>query len=348
MTERFPAFITGHSGAREQLARVVSRHAVPHALLFVGPQSVGKLVAARRLAGELLLASADPGSDGPAGSAPLAEQRRLLAVGNHPDMHFLRRDAERKDLSVEQVRELTGAIRLKPYFGSASVCLIDDAHELSISACNALLLTLEEPPAHAYFILVTHAPQRLPATVLSRCQTIYFGSLEGREVSDILEHLFPTLTTTDREASLELCDGSLAPLGLSPFMSPLTGTLAQEKAALEHLTGLSQENRRIRKRIDAFFAGREEAGGGGSEGRLGDALVLASELTASPDGDNPDRTWNAIHAAIRRNLLGARDRGRAARWAQLLLESIRSEKLVRERNVNGALQMSHLFLESRR
>src|SRR5205085_2348439 len=88
---------------------------------------------------------------------------------------------------VEDIRELRERVKLSPVQSTYKVYIIDEAHMLSTSAFNALLKTLEEPPAHVIFILATTDPQKLPATIVSRCLVYDFGAPTDEEVRRALE-----------------------------------------------------------------------------------------------------------------------------------------------------------------
>lgn len=160
----------------------------PQPVLLAGPRGVGKEAFARTLAQWLLCP--DAGASGPCGSCMAC---RLLASGNHPDYRELapgetedggqaseptearagKRPASRW-IKVEQAREVSEFVQLAPHFGKRKAIVVVEADRLHPSAANALLKTLEEPPAGRHFILVTSRPQRLLSTVRSRCVRLQF------------------------------------------------------------------------------------------------------------------------------------------------------------------------------
>ena len=147
----------------------------PHALLITGPAGIGKRVLAFRLARALLCES--PAADGvPCGACASC---RYAAAGQHPDLRVVEPvdidDGEAKPIewiAVDRIRAVTRWAELTSHRGGAKVALIAPAERMNAAAANALLKTLEEPPAGTYFMLVSHQPGRLPATIVSRCQRI--------------------------------------------------------------------------------------------------------------------------------------------------------------------------------
>ena len=158
--------------ARALLAR---RASWPHAMLIAGPAGIGKRVLAQFLARALLCESRT--ADGaPCG---VCAGCRYEAAGQHPDLRVVEpieiEDDEAKRvewISVDRIRALTHWAELTSHRGGAKVALIAPAERMHASAANALLKTLEEPPPDTYFVLVSHLPGRLPATIVSRCQRI--------------------------------------------------------------------------------------------------------------------------------------------------------------------------------
>jgi len=147
----------------------------PHAMLVTGPVGIGKRVLAQSLARALLCETA--AADGSAcGRCPGCG---YAAAGQHPDLRLLEPieidDDEVKLvewISVDRIRALIRWAEITSHRGGAKVALIVPAERMNEAAANALLKTLEEPPAATYFVLVSHLPGRLPATIVSRCQRI--------------------------------------------------------------------------------------------------------------------------------------------------------------------------------
>jgi len=144
-----------------------------HAVLLSGPAGLGKTALARSfLASLLCLAETFP-------ACGTCRSCQLLGSGAHPEGHVLtfeqhpKKDELRKELVVDQVRRLTAALQLTNTVSRRKAAMIHPAESLNVSAANALLKTLEEPPGDAVLLLVSHNPSRLPATVRSRCQALY-------------------------------------------------------------------------------------------------------------------------------------------------------------------------------
>jgi hypothetical protein len=331
--------VIGHETVKQQIERVLSRRAVPHALLFCGPEAVGKATLALAFAARLLTAEDT--------EATAAEKLRLLRSGNYPDLHWVRRAEGKKEITVEAVRTLCSALRLKPYYSGCSVAIIDNAHEMSIAAANALLMTLEEPGRNSYLLLVTHAPQRLPATIVSRCQALHCGELATEEISEILrtrilsssEHSATPSSPQPLAAGLQaLCSGSLAGLNLSPFVRPVTLELNTSTESRTHIESLAAKAARLHTDFEDFFSRAEE--GSATSQR---ALSLASALAA--DSDDLSLAWRLLNQALRERLRRAAP-PQKSRWADVLECSLAAEKQSSERNANPQLQLSSLFLRA--
>lgn len=322
--------LVGHEKSVAQLRRLLENDQVPHALLFAGPDSVGKRAVALAFASSLLT---DSGQD-----PRTAESLRLLNAGNHPDFRILSREEGKKDISVEATRGLCQETRLRPYYGRCSISFIDNAHEMNLAASNALLMTLEEPSPENYLILISHAPQRLPATILSRCQTIHFGELTPEQIGQLLDRL--ELDEKQKQTLSALCFGSLDSLELSAFVHPAALTIETSKALRTHLDDLVVRAARVEKEVKQFIRLC-------TEDRLdaGEALTLASHLTGEQD-DIP-LAWRMLHRAVR-DALRAAPASELSRWSDLLALSLQAEKLCRERNTNPQLQMTNLLLSEYR
>ncbi len=154
-----------------------------HAYLFTGPRGTGKTTTARLLAKALMCeAGAGQATPHPDGTC---EQCQAIARGTHPDVYEL--DAASRT-GVDNVRdEIINRVAFAPTMGRYKVYVIDEVHMFSSSAFNALLKTLEEPPSHVVFILCTTDPQKIPETVLSRCQRLEFHRISDDDIAERLE-----------------------------------------------------------------------------------------------------------------------------------------------------------------
>jgi DNA polymerase-3 subunit delta' len=199
--------ILGHDRVKALLARALGRGRLPPALLLTGPEGIGKRTLALEVARGLICESG-PGE--PCGRCRTCDR---AGRGLHPDLivvtperseSFLRVAA----IKIEQVRDAVRAIAGLPFEARARAVLIDDAHAMTEQAMNALLKSLEEPPATSHVMLVTAAPQALLPTIRSRSQTLRMGQLP----SALLEsHLQERLSLSHADARLRaaLSGGSL-------------------------------------------------------------------------------------------------------------------------------------------
>lgn len=193
--------ILGQAAAVETLVRAVTTGRVHHAYRFEGPDGVGKEMAAFALAQSLVCAAPRPLACGVCSACRkavrLSEDEPHVPV--HPDVVLLQRglypaavlETETRELSaigVPQIRKLVlSRVGFKPHEGRALVFIVREAHELSASAANALLKTLEEPPPLTHFVLITSQPKRLLDTIRSRTLPVRFGPLPEGVLSRILE-----------------------------------------------------------------------------------------------------------------------------------------------------------------
>jgi DNA polymerase III subunit gamma/tau len=173
--------VVGQEHVKDVLRPALERGRIGHAYLFSGPRGVGKTTTARLIA--MTVNCDDATAVKPCG---VCESCRMVIAGRHPDV--LEIDAASNN-SVDDVRDLREKVALQPMRGNSKVYILDEAHMMSKSAFNALLKTLEEPPAHVVFILATTEAERLPPTILSRCQHYRFRRHSVEEICGKLEML---------------------------------------------------------------------------------------------------------------------------------------------------------------
>ncbi len=159
---------------------------VAHAYLFYGEDGIGKRLTAVRFA-QAINCDTDYGPDGPDACGTCRSCHQIEAR-THPDFLLIEPDQEQTNpqIKIEQIRDLESQIIYRPLIGRRKVCIIDEADRLTLGAANALLKTLEEPPAHSLFLLVTSRPFALPATVRSRCQGLRFAAPARTQVEAAL------------------------------------------------------------------------------------------------------------------------------------------------------------------
>lgn len=176
--ENFGTLI-GQDNIARTLKNSILRGQLAHAYLFCGPRGVGKTTTARIFA--KMINCSNPSADmEPCG---VCESCRSFAEGRSYCIHEL--DAASNN-GVEDIKDLMDQVRVPPQVGKYSVYIIDEVHMLSSQAFNAFLKTLEEPPAHAIFILATTEKHKILPTILSRCQTYDFNRIS---VDDIVKNL---------------------------------------------------------------------------------------------------------------------------------------------------------------
>jgi DNA polymerase-3 subunit gamma/tau len=172
--------VVGQDHIVQTLKNALSTNRVGHAYLFSGPRGTGKTTTARLLAKAVNCLGSDDQEK------PCDACEHCLAVDNGNYLDLIEIDAA-SNTSVEDVRDLRDKINFSPNSGKYKVYIIDEVHMLSTAAFNALLKTLEEPPAHAIFVLATTEIHKIPATVLSRCQRHEFRRLSVPVIVDLLK-----------------------------------------------------------------------------------------------------------------------------------------------------------------
>jgi DNA polymerase III subunit gamma/tau len=172
------AEVVGQKHVTQTLQNAIDNGRVAHGLLFAGPRGTGKTTIAR------VLAKAVNCEKGPA-AEPCNQCRSCLEITGGNDVDVFEIDGASNN-GVEQVRELRENVKYMPANSPYKIYIIDEVHMLSVAAFNALLKTLEEPPAHIMFLFATTEVHKIPITILSRCQR---HDLRRVETADIVDHL---------------------------------------------------------------------------------------------------------------------------------------------------------------
>ncbi len=236
-------FVTrGQPAAIRQVSAMIAA-GLPHALLLVGPRSVGKTTLALDIAAAQLCMAADP-ADRPCRSC---RGCRLVDDRNHPDVHRLAPEGAGGTVGIDAVRGLVTELALLPVEGGARVAIIEAAHRLTEDAQNALLKTLEEPPNGVTLILCAEDEDRLLPTIHSRVARVRLGTLAPRDIEELLDARGEAdAPTANRLARLAGGRPGLAiAYAQSPNASAIRGELAR---SLLDLTEASRAIRLVRIR----------------------------------------------------------------------------------------------------
>ncbi len=185
--------VIGHERPKMILRAATEHDRVAHAYLFHGEERIGKRLVAIAFAQALSCESPSRSEPDACGTCRACRQVKSRA---YPDFFVIEPDREQApstrsgqanpQIKIEQVRELEDQIVYRPLVGPRKICLIDEADRMTPAAANALLKTLEEPPGHSLFLLVTSRPFALPATIRSRCHSIQFVTPPRRQVEAAL------------------------------------------------------------------------------------------------------------------------------------------------------------------
>ncbi len=287
------------------------KNELPHAYLFSGPKGTGKTSAARVIA-KLFNCTKPDKLQGPCGKC---DECRAIADGRELDV--IEMDAA-SNRGIDEIRSLRDSIALAPSSGGYKIFIIDEVHMLTTEAFNALLKTLEEPPIHAVFVLATTDPQKIPATILSRCLHITFARAKNEDLTRALKRIVKTEKINIDEPALASivtnADGSFRDaVKMLEQVSFHKGKISQE--VTEEILALSRSWRR-----DAFLshlrakALREALGdiremsesGVDMKTFLVDCLrTLETQLVSAVQVKNPDKQ----HTAELSNLISRLTRG---------------------------------------
>jgi len=169
--------IVGNEPVKQHLARLLEKKTFSHSLLFAGKEGVGKSLFAEAFAKAVLCA------DDPSGF-----HRTKLDAAIHPDLRIYRPEGKTGMHSIDSMRQFSEEVYRAPYEAHKKVFIIYDADRMLTYSANALLKTFEEPAPHSLILLVSSSPTSLLSTVLSRCCTFYFSSINEQEMTPFIQN----------------------------------------------------------------------------------------------------------------------------------------------------------------
>lgn len=286
-----PVDLVGHDAAWREWGAALASARMHHGWIFAGPRGVGKGTFARAAARALV---AEPGVPQPEGAHPDVIVLDPLPANDEEEK---KRDEgkayeTKRNISVDQIRRMQARLVTRPTLGNRRAVIVDPADDLEKAAVNALLKSLEEPPAGTFFLLVAHRPGRLLATVRSRCRMLRFAPIGNDAIDAVLRDRAPSADAATRAAAIAAADGS--PGAALAFVD-------QDLAPLHALM------QRIMRDGDPGFVLRgalaAEVGARPSRARLSAALDLARAALAEDFAAGPrERQLRVIeaHGAVTR------------------------------------------------
>ncbi len=268
--QRF-AELVGQEHVARGLSGAIESGRIGHAYLFTGARGTGKTSAAR------IFAKALECERGPAGE-PCNDCDACRAIAAGQDVDVVEIDAA-SNRGIDEMRQLRQNVAVRPARGRVKIYIIDEVHMLTREAFNALLKTLEEPPAHVKFVLCTTEPEKLPITILSRCQRFDFTTVEtaaiARRLAQIVEaegadvsaealHLIARRAAgsmRDSQSLLEQLLGAAAgPIGVDDVHAVI-GTGREERIGAVVAAVAARDAAAALAALDAALAGGADAGG---------------------------------------------------------------------------------------
>lgn len=268
--------VVGQEAITDTLKNSLIRGKVSHAFLFAGPRGTGKTSCAKIFAKALNCLNLQEGE-------PCNECSNCLAADQGAMPDIIEMDAASNN-SVDEIRDLLDKVHYAPTEGKYKVYIIDEVHMLSISAFNALLKTLEEPPASVVFILATTELQKVPATIISRTQRYNFKRFSNEAMVQRMEYILGQEGVEYEDKALKVI-AQVADGGMRDALSILDQLLSFEKSSVRYedaleVTGFAAQEQ-VEKLLLALFNGDSQT-----------ALDLAK--SAIQDGASAQNILNEI------------------------------------------------------
>ncbi|MBM6929762.1 DNA polymerase III subunit gamma/tau [[Clostridium] spiroforme] len=231
--------VAGQEHVTKTLQNAIKENRIAHAYLFAGPRGTGKTTIAKLLAKAINCT----GDHVPCNQC---ENCQAITAGSHPDVIEI--DAASNN-GVDEVRDLIDKVKYAPIKAQYKVYIIDEVHMMSSGAFNALLKTLEEPPAHVVFILATTEPHKILPTIISRCQRFDFKRVDHHDIISRLKYVLDSENKEYDEVALDKI-AKLADGGMRDALSILEQCLAFDShLTVEHINqvyGLLSNESKIR------------------------------------------------------------------------------------------------------
>ena len=314
--------ILGHDRIIEVLRRSLRGGKTAHSYLFEGVTGSGRKKTALALIQALFCTER---TDDACGACPSC---RKIDGGNHPDIHLIAPLPDKRDISIEQLREMQHILSLRPYEAPRKACIIDPAERMSVSAANSLLKTLEEPPGNALIILLTENAGMLLPTVRSRCQLIRFAPLSPEHILTLLER---SGMAAEAAALVAPMSGGSMQRALDLDNESLT---ARREAVLSRVEQMS-----IHQISSVFDAAEELSGNRDATLELLDMLLSFFRDAVHLGAGSTEIVNRSVRPAI--ESIAAR---RSFPGNLEILERINETRRDVQRNANPKLALDHLFM----